>query len=306
MSDVKKHLTHLESVGLIRLAKTHPELEFMFRHALVQEAAYNSLLFEHRKTLHRQVGEIIEQEYPEQLDELAATLAHHFTQAGEVEKAIDYLLRAGDSAKGLYANEEAIKHFQEALTLLQDIVPDESRPDWRYEMATQLHEGRGDVLELIGQHDEASRAYEDALNQVPKRDLIWQARLHRKIGKTWETQRRFEAALQAYSRAETTLGQEPAESDAKWWQEWVQIQLESMEAYYWQAQPHEMSKLADKARLAVEQYGTPTQRILFFDRLVQTNFRRDRYIISDETIGYVRAMQADARKLGDLDEKARP
>ena len=48
MTDTKKHLTHLETVGLIRLAKTHPELEFMFRHALVQEAAYNGLLLQQR------------------------------------------------------------------------------------------------------------------------------------------------------------------------------------------------------------------------------------------------------------------
>jgi len=52
MTSTKKHLNHLETVGLIKLAQTHPELEFMFRHALVQEAAYNSLLIEDRKKLH--------------------------------------------------------------------------------------------------------------------------------------------------------------------------------------------------------------------------------------------------------------
>jgi predicted ATPase len=55
-----QHLTHLETTGLLRLAQTHPELEYLFRHALVQDAAYESLLLANRKQLHRQVAETLE------------------------------------------------------------------------------------------------------------------------------------------------------------------------------------------------------------------------------------------------------
>lgn len=121
MSDTKKHLTHLESVGLIRLAQTHPELEFMFRHALIRDAAYKSLLREDRKKLHRQVAEAIEQTYPDQLDEHAAALAQHYIQADEVEKAIHYLQKAGKYAVRSYANQEAAGFFSEALALLETL-----------------------------------------------------------------------------------------------------------------------------------------------------------------------------------------
>ena len=79
----------LEAKGLIRLATVQPEIEYLFRHALVQDAAYGSLLKQERKGLHAQVGEALEDLYPERREELAAVLAMHFEQAGETDKAID-------------------------------------------------------------------------------------------------------------------------------------------------------------------------------------------------------------------------
>ena len=74
-------LNTLESSGLIRLAAVQPELEYLFRHALVQDAAYSSLLKNDRRHLHKSVGEALEALYPQQRDELAATLALHFEKA---------------------------------------------------------------------------------------------------------------------------------------------------------------------------------------------------------------------------------
>lgn len=137
---VRQDLTHLETVGLIRVAKTHPELEFLFRHALVQEVAYNSLLHEDRKRLHGKIGEIMELVYPNRLDELAPTLAEHFTKAEEVEKAIHYLQKAGEQAINSYANQEAINYFTQTLSLLT--TPPGS-PKWdSIELAIQIILGR--------------------------------------------------------------------------------------------------------------------------------------------------------------------
>ena len=304
MMSITQNLTHLESTGLIRLAQSRPELEYLFRHALVQDAAYESLLLADRKQMHQKVAETLEHLYPDQLDEFAPMLGYHFARTGKIEKAVDYLLLAGEKARGVYANQEAIEYFRQALALLQNASSDVAQKNWRNEVASQLHESLGDILEWIGQHNEARGAYEEALTQVPKVDLIWQARLHRKIAYTCVMQRQDDAALQAYSLAETALGKAPTESNIKWWQEWVQIQLELMEAYYWQAQPHKMSELAEEAWSAVEQYGTPEQRISFLNRLVQANFRHDRYIISDETRNYIHAMWTAARELDDLGQRA--
>lgn len=116
----KQHLTYLESNGLLRPAQSHPEPEYLFRHALVQEVAYESLLLADRQKLHRQVGETLERLYADQLDELAPLLGQHFARAGEAQKAIHYLLQAGDQARALYAHREAIDSYQQVLAFLRE------------------------------------------------------------------------------------------------------------------------------------------------------------------------------------------
>src|SRR5881275_1324011 len=92
------HLSTLETSGLIRVAQLSPEIEYLFRHAMVQDAAYDSLLRQDRRKLHRSVGETLERCYPDRLAELAPLLARHFEGAGNSEKALHYLILAGDSA----------------------------------------------------------------------------------------------------------------------------------------------------------------------------------------------------------------
>src|SRR5689334_12609382 len=107
MSTIEQQLSHLESSGLIAIAKLLPELEYLFRHALVQDAAYDSLLRKDRRELHRSVGEALEAAYPDKLGDLAPTLAAHFREADQPAKAIDYYRHAGEHAIARYANQEA-------------------------------------------------------------------------------------------------------------------------------------------------------------------------------------------------------
>jgi tetratricopeptide (TPR) repeat protein len=119
VSVLKQHLAQLEASGLIRLEQVDPELEYGFRHELVQEAAYGSLLKSELAEWHRTVGIALESLYPGRLasSELAPTLAHHFLEAGDQERALTYLTRAGDAALASFANVEAELHFQRALEL---------------------------------------------------------------------------------------------------------------------------------------------------------------------------------------------
>ena len=116
-SDIQ--LDTLEAKGLIRLASLRPELEYLFRHALVQDAAYGSLLKQERRELHGRVGDALEQLYPDRRDELAPLLAMHFEQAGESEKAIDYFAAAGQHALKGNAIQEAYAAFDQAATLIE-------------------------------------------------------------------------------------------------------------------------------------------------------------------------------------------
>ncbi|MCK4900220.1 MAG: tetratricopeptide repeat protein, partial [Anaerolineales bacterium] len=272
---------------------------YIFKHALTQETVYDSLLLKRRKEVHEKIGGAIEELYSDNLEEHASMLAYHYERAEIRDRAIHYMTRAADRAKAIYANKEAIAFYRRAIEQVSQLLREEGEPreEWP-KIATQLHESLGDVLELTGQHDEARDAYESALVQISKHDPIWQARLHHKTGNVCREQRRYEEALQAYDLAETALGQEPAESAPEWWQAWIEIQSDRMWLHYWQVQLHQMTELAEMVRPAVEQYGTPAQRSRLFQGLVLIAWRRDRYVVSKETMAHARASLEAIRESG--------
>ncbi len=152
-----KQLSALASADLVRLTQRKPALEYLFRHGLVQDAAYQSLLKADRRMLHQLVGETLESLYPKQLDELAPMLAHHFNEAGDDARALHYFTRAGDEAARIYANAEAIMHYTHALNLAKGAnFAKVSEPS---QSLQHLFMQRGRALELSGRYDEALANY---------------------------------------------------------------------------------------------------------------------------------------------------
>ncbi len=178
---LETQLTTLETSGLIRAADVEPELEYLFRHALIQDAAYESLLKSDRRVLHRAVAETLEQLYPDQHDELAAVLALHFAAAQDQPKAIAYYRRAAQHAVGRYAYEEGLQHLEAALDLLPS-GPNETRAALLEELA--------DLHQLIRNGKQAVTLYQAALEQwaslaANAADSEIALRLHRKILETF-------------------------------------------------------------------------------------------------------------------------
>src|SRR5258708_5276456 len=97
------------------------DVEYVFKHALTQEVAYNSLLIERRKQLHERAGQALESISADQLGDHLSQLAHHYSHSDNLDKAIEYLIRAGQHASQRSANVEAIAHFTMGLQLLQPL-----------------------------------------------------------------------------------------------------------------------------------------------------------------------------------------
>jgi tetratricopeptide (TPR) repeat protein len=116
---LKNHLAALEASGLIMPARFEPEAEYLFRHALLQQASYNSLLRSHRRQVHQAVGEALEAQLGNGAPaaELAPVLARHFSEAGDEARALRYHSLAGRTAAESYANAEALHHLGSALTI---------------------------------------------------------------------------------------------------------------------------------------------------------------------------------------------
>ena len=134
-----------------------PEIEFMFRHDLTRDAAYNSILKRKRAKFHLRVGEAIEEIFPERLEEEAHLLAYHYREAKEDEKALNYYTLAGNAARRLSAYTEAIDHYTHALEIA-------NRTEASPAQLSFLYTRRGRIYELAGHFDEASKNYHELEN----------------------------------------------------------------------------------------------------------------------------------------------
>jgi len=209
---LRNRLVRLQQAGMIRERSRIPELVYIFKHVIVQEVTYSTLLAEQRRRLHRQAADTLEKHFPGRRDELSGTLAQHYAAAGESSKAIDLFVQAAERAEEIYAYEEALHFLFQACGLSdsEDVKPEER---------LALLERLADVLYLVRKTLEAFHRYKDALDLVPslaEASKLTAVRLYRKICSAWfilplEDQRRLEDQAQAYLKTGLALmdGQTP-------------------------------------------------------------------------------------------------
>jgi serine/threonine protein kinase/tetratricopeptide (TPR) repeat protein len=267
-----------------------------FVHDKLREIAYERTPLERRRGLHRDAALALEarsQSGPEVLPELG----YHFSQSGVHDKALLYLSRAAEQARVTYANAEAIRLYRAALLELPHV-------DRAHGAGAALQEALGDVLVLVGRHEEARAAYAVALEATAPEHGLERARLLRKSGKAWELHHAHDEALAAYRAAEQALRAAPSEAAEPWWNEWLHVQIEQLSVYYWTARLDAMEELSRRIQPAVEQYGTPLQRGRFFEARVQRNLRAERYLASEETVHLARAYLRASEDSRDPEESA--
>jgi tetratricopeptide (TPR) repeat protein len=116
--ELKSYLLNLQGLEFIYEKRLFPELEYVFKHALTQEVAYNSLLQKRRKEIHEKIGRAIEELYAERIEEFYEMLAYHYSKGENSEKAYQYLKLSGIKATKNYSRWEAFRFFKEALNIL--------------------------------------------------------------------------------------------------------------------------------------------------------------------------------------------
>ena len=123
--ELLSNLSALKDSELIYERGIYPQSTYIFKHALTQEVAYDSLLLKRRKEIHEQIGTAIEALYPDRLEEHYELLAYHYAQSASTEKALQYLDLANHKTARLNAIEEAKGYFDEAMALLDILHEDE-------------------------------------------------------------------------------------------------------------------------------------------------------------------------------------
>lgn len=239
MNPLTHQLSQLETSGLIRLAAVEPDLEYLFRHALIQDAAYESLLATDRRRLHRAVGAAVEQVYADRLDEHAATLARHFAQAGDQARALTYYRRAAAAALDAYANQEAESHYRSALAL---VPPGEHRAG--------LLSGLGEALYRRGRFEESFATWRRAIEvHQAQGDVDGVAALYARSARAaWYAHDTPEGLRLCQEGLEAVAGARASRAQAA-------LLHEAARAYYFNGQPEQARSLCLQALEMAEPLG---------------------------------------------------
>jgi predicted ATPase len=204
-------LTHVE---LIHEKRFFPEMEYVFKHAVIQDVAYQSLLLQRRKDLHTAIGAAIEQLYGDRLDEQASILAHHYARSHQPDRAVEYALLAGDRANKLYANAEAATYYEEALRILGDLPSSPRRDELRVDATVKLAS-----VAITRQHFARDLTNLEAAHAVVRRldDRRRTAQVLYWIARTHYVQGHLNDAIQFAERSLAALGDTLPDDDVVVW-----------------------------------------------------------------------------------------
>src|SRR5271166_1478511 len=128
---LKAALAQLVDSELVFRSGEPPDARYVFKHALVQDTAYESLLKSRRQILHRRIAETLREKFPDVVEAEPELVAHHFTQAGLTEPAIEYWGKSGDLALRRSAFKEAIAHLGKAIEMTEALMGSEEQTSGR-------------------------------------------------------------------------------------------------------------------------------------------------------------------------------
>ena len=293
----------LDELWRRHIVREHGVDAYDFTHDKLREVAYRSLSTARRRLVHRHVAQATEIVMATQLDAVAGELADHFDKAGMRDQAVDYYRRAAEAAQHTFANDEAIRYYRRALELVE-------RTATSGEAIATLCEQLGDVHFLVTHYDAAREAYHHALARLPVDERLHAVRLQRKIANSQREQYRFQEALATLEQARQALlaangdltlidqGDIQAAPDPAAFDEWLQVQFEALQVYYWTGQVADGIALLERLRPTVERCGSFAQQTHLRQQQALLALRRDRYVVSEETLTTARAVFAAHQQIG--------
>lgn len=274
-----------------------------FTHDKLREATYANSSDAQRRDMHGLAAAVLEARMAQVADGSGhwATIGHHFSIAGLATPAARYLGLGADHARSTFATFEAIRLYGEAIAQARIAIAAAEpgpREPWRVWLA-EKQEKLGDALTVASQPDRARVAYTATLATDPDMPNATRARLLRKVGKTWELQHQHADALAYYARARDALGAPPPPTEAQAeGAEWIQAHIDEMRVHYWLGNVESMERSVLLLEPLVNRYAAPLQRSNFLQLRALFTCRRDRYLVSEETMRYARGAVEACTEMG--------
>jgi DNA-binding SARP family transcriptional activator/tetratricopeptide (TPR) repeat protein len=205
-------LAHLSEQSLILAERITPEPEYSFKHVLVQEAVYQELPRSRRAEFHQHAGEALEVVHRDDLDPYVEQLAYHYEQSKVEEKAVEYLLKAGQKSQRAYLNDAALAYFRHSLARMDALPPPGAIPLWRLAALR----GIGEVYAMQGNLFNAEPALRQAIALAGQLQLpvAEQLRLYFPLCHLMRWHGRFEELFHLGQAGMTLLGDDTSSAEA--------------------------------------------------------------------------------------------
>nr|WP_039948566.1 adenylate/guanylate cyclase domain-containing protein [Leptospira fainei] len=192
-------LQALETLDLTPLEAPDP-LTYIFKHIVIRDIVYNTLLHSTRESLHRKIASFIEDKASDNLSEQADILSFHYKNSGDTKKAFEFSLMAAGKARENYANQDAIYHYKEALEIL-------GKSGNKSKEAYSIKEALANVYRQAGEYVEAEILFKECLNRkISKTERI---RLLTGLGQIYQEQDNSGPALRSLEKALALTGLTP-------------------------------------------------------------------------------------------------
>jgi class 3 adenylate cyclase/tetratricopeptide (TPR) repeat protein len=206
LAPLPANLNELEQRGFIMPQAGLSDFDYLFKHVLVSDAIYSTLLKAERSDLHGQVGEAIEHMYPDRTAQLVELLARHYSYSPRSDRALHYLILAGQQEARSYANHQARQSFTQAIEIL-------GRIDHQPRQEIDAHAGLGDVLVFTGEYPAAVLHYQAALAALDcidrSQSCSERGHLLRKLSTAYERQGNYDQAMTSLADARAALEELP-------------------------------------------------------------------------------------------------
>ncbi len=209
LDEAKRAMAALTGLGMILLEMEEP-YTCLFKHIVIRDVAYNTLLVSGREDLHRRLARFLEEKAADTVVKPAGILAYHYLAGNDEAKGLEYTLMAARAAKRQYANEEAIHHYNKALEVLSTSET--------LDRAVVLEDTRQVMLELAqtllqdGNYDAAIQMFEQRLSEEDAADL--RAEIHVGLGRAFQEKGATGRAIQELESALKLMGRAPPRTQA--------------------------------------------------------------------------------------------
>ncbi len=201
--DLSEDIRLLEEHDLLIGVDDEPMKQLSFKHILTQEVAYESLLFNKRKNLHRTAGSVIEDIYGNDLKGQAEILAHHFTAGEAWENALPHLKVSGDKAKSVYSNQAALDYFSKYTGIIEEKLPRLAERNGSVrKIFLDIFLESGEILRITNRMDEAEKIYNRLFDWSSSLEEIrYQALAKNFTGQIYTTKGMFENSMKFLDEA---------------------------------------------------------------------------------------------------------